>query len=506
MKSISKLLIGFAVITLSGAAVESPVKSNHLYVSNFENVLGTSMEIKIQAVSKSDAGIAESAAIKEIDRLNKILSAYDPKSEFSNWFRTSNTAAKVSPELFEVLNLFDKWRERTGGALDASAEVVSQIWKNAGVKQQIPSAQELNKAIATVKQAHWKLDLKTHTATHLDNAPLMLNSFAKSYIINKAAQAATASPNVSAVVVNIGGDLVVRGALAEPVQVSDPRADAENDAPLTGFTIQNKAVATSGNYRRGVQIGDHWYSHIVDPRTGQPADQIISATVVAPNASDAGALATAFNVLTPDESLQLIASVPNAEVLLISREGKRIESRGWSKLENTVWPDKPVTVKSAPGTWDTDYELLINLEVSQINGGRVNRPYVAVWIEDENKKPVRNIAVWYNKGRYLGELRSWDRTNGATFPDQSSKMSSISSATRPAGKYTLKWDGKDDNGALVKAGKYTVNIEVAREHGTHQIMSQEMSFTGSANQLNLTGNVEIASASLDYRKKSGTGR
>lgn len=506
MKITGIILIGFAVITLSGAAIKSPVKNARLYVSNFENVLGTSMEIKVQAASKADAAIAENAAIKEIDRLKKILSTYDPTSEFSTWFRTSNTAAKVSPELLEVLNLFDKWRERTGGALDASAEVISQVWRNAGVKQQIPSAQELNKAIATVKQVHWRLDLKAQTATHLDNVPLMLNSFTKSYIINKAAQAATASPNVSAVVVNIGGDLVVKGTLTEPVQVSDPRADAENDAPLTGFTVHNKAVATSGNYRRGVQIGDHWYSHIVDPRTGQPADQIISATVVAPNASDAGALATAFNVLTPDESLKLIASVPNAEVLLITREGKRIESSGWSKLENTVRQHKPVNIIAAPGTWNTDYELVINLEISQINAGRVNRPYVAVWIEDENKKPVRNIAIWYNKGRYLEELRSWDRTNGSTFQDQSSKMSSISSATRPAGKYTLKWDGKDDNSALVKAGKYTVYIEVAREHGTHQIMNQEMSFTGTPNQVNLTGNVEIASASLDYRKKSGTGR
>ncbi|HCN83312.1 MAG TPA: DUF2271 domain-containing protein, partial [Sphingobacteriaceae bacterium] len=168
MRTISKILIGCAVITLSGAAIKSPIKSTHLYVSNFENVLGTSMEIKVQAASQADADIAENAAMNEIDRLNKILSAYDSKSEFSIWFKTSNTPTKVSPELFEVLNLFDKWRIRTGGALDASAEVVSQVWKNAGVKQQLPSVQELNQAIATVKRNHWKLDLKARTATHLD--------------------------------------------------------------------------------------------------------------------------------------------------------------------------------------------------------------------------------------------------------------------------------------------------------------------------------------------------
>ena len=50
---------------------------------------------------------------------------------------------------------------------------------------------------------------------------------------------------------------------------------------------------------------------------------------------------------------------------------------------------------------------------------------------------------------------------------------STESATRPAGKYTLKWDGKDNTGKMVKPGKHTVNIEAAREHGTYQIVRQE---------------------------------
>lgn len=78
---------------------------------------------------------------------------------------------------------------------------------------------------------------------------------------------------------------------------------------------------------------------------------------------------------------------------------------------------------------------------------------------------------------------------------------SVSSATRPAGKYTLKWDGKDNQGKLVKPGKYTVFIEASREHGTYQLMRQEMDFNGAPKQFNLTGNVEIASASLDYCKR-----
>ena len=161
----------------------------------------------------------------------------------------------------------------------------------------------------------------------------MLNSFAKSFIINKACNAALAAGNVDAIVLNIGGDIVIRGRHTEQVQISDPKADAENDAPVSTVSLQNKAIATSGNYRRGELLGGKWYSHIVDPRTGIPAGNIISSTVVAPNAADAGAMATAFSVLTPTESAALAATVPGTEYMVITRDGRRIESEGWKASE-----------------------------------------------------------------------------------------------------------------------------------------------------------------------------
>lgn len=498
---ICSLLLG----SVNGNASVSPKtkKASRLFVSHFENVLGTSLEIKIRSVSEKQASVAEAAAMKEIDRMSKILSAYDANSEFSKWMRTSQEAKTVSPELFEVLNLFDQWRVRSNGALDASAQVISKLWKEAEAKQNIPTQNELNAAVAEVKQLHWKLDAAAQTATHLSNAPLMLNSFAKSYIIKRAADAAMAIDNVNAVVVNIGGDMVVAGDLAEPVQVSDPKADAENDAPLDKLMISNKAVATSGNYRRGQLINGKRYSHIVDPRTGQPADDVISATVVAPNATDAGALATAMNVLTPDESEKLAATIPGSEYMLITKEGKRISSKGWEALEIPVAKkDNPVAAGISADQWNPDYELVVNLEISQLEGF-ARRPYVVVWVEDKDKKPVRTVSLWFHKERWLRDLRLWYTTNNAHFAGEAgADVSSISSATRSAGKYSVKWDGKDDKGNYVKPGTYTIFIEAAREHGTYQIISQEMSCTGTPKQITLAGNIEIASASLDYRKKN----
>ncbi len=475
-------------------------KTARLFVSHYENVLGTSMELKLSAYSEKNASIAEMAVLTEIKRVSKLLSTYDPQSEFSSWLQTKNTPVPVSPELFEVLSLFDAWRMKTNGALDASAQVISKLWKKASGKQELPSKEALASAVAEVQQAHWQLDSKNRTATHLSNTPLVLNSFAKTYIIKRAVDAAMASANLNSIVVNIGGDMVIAGNVNETVQISDPKADAENDAPIDILQVSNRAVATSGNYRRGELINGQWYSHIVDPRTGLPADEVISATVVAPNATDAGALATSFNVLTPSESIQLAANIPGVDYLLITKNGERIESKGWSELKAPATNNEKLA-KTADG-WNNGFELAINLEVSTIAEQFSHRPFVAIWVEDKDKNPIRTVSLWYNKPKWLHDLREWYRIFGQSMMTDYTQFSSSTSATRSPGKYLIKWDGKDDKGNYVKPGKYTVYIEAAREHGTYQLIKQELECNESPKLINLTGNVEIASASLEYRKKT----
>jgi thiamine biosynthesis lipoprotein len=497
MKSFITIFSGcFLLLVCSNFKVPS-TKNARMYVSDYENVLGTSLEIKISALSNNEAVRAEDAAMAEIDRLNKILSGYDKNSEFRQWTSGNNKAVKVSPELYDVLNLFDKWRDQTNGALNASAEVVGKVWKAGAASNQMPTRAEINTSVAQVKQAHWQLDDANKTATHLDNASLMLNTFTKSYVMNKACEAAMATNGVSAIVLNIGGDITVRGEHTEQINISNPKADAENDAPVAMLNISNKTVATSGNYRRGEMIQGKWYSHIVDPRTGKPAGEVISATVVAPNAVDAGALATSLNVLSLAEGAKLMQNNPDAEYMLITANGKRVESPGWKALEISAVVKTSAIAKDK--TWDPKYELSINLELAQIEGVRVHRPFVAVWVVDADKKPVRNIAIWYNKPRWLRDMRAWYDTYYEAFSAENSNISSTSSATRAPGKYTLKWDGKNDKGELVKQGKYTIYIEAAREHGTYQLISQEMEFK-KAQQIELTPNTEVASASLDYHK------
>jgi thiamine biosynthesis lipoprotein ApbE len=502
MKSFSVYTSALLLLALCSGGSSTIGVRPRLFQYDYDNVLGTSFEFKVLASSEARAEQSEKAALNEIDREAKILSGYDASSEFSRWFRTSGRPVKVSPELFEVLDLFDQWRARTNGALDASAETVTRVWKKAAAEKRMPTATELASAVETVKQRHWVLDPAAGTATHLDNAPLVLNSFAKSYIIDHAAQSAMNVADVTGVVVNIGGDLAVRGALTEPVAIADPFSDAENSEPIDSLMIHGRAVATSGSYRRGVEIGGRHYSHIVDPRTGQTAEDIVSSTVVAPNPADAGALATAFSVMKPAESARLAATMPGVEYLLVKQNGERIPSAGWMAM--AVARPKASFLPAAaasPDNFDANMELAISVEIARIDSGRARRPYLAVWIEDEDHFPVKTIALWMEKTKYLNEMKAWYKDDRLrAMAEGKDIVRSVSSATRPPGKYNFKWDGKDNAGKPVKAGKYTVLIEATREHGTDQTLHQEIDFNGTPKQVNLPGGVEIAGASLDYHK------
>ncbi len=152
--------------------------------------------------------------------------------------------------------------------------------------------------------------------------------------------------------------------------------------------------------------------------------------------------------------------------------------------------------------WDDTFELAVDLEIAAQEGARYHRPYVAVWIEDEAGRPVRTLCLWVNTGgrgpRYIRELKSWIF---AERDQQAELVATVSSATRLPGHYSVTWDGRDESKKPVEQGIYRVHIEAAREHGTYQLMQQDMTFGAKPSVVDLPGNVEIKGARLDYRRR-----
>ena len=127
MKPFASIALSLALLSTSYGGSGSLPGARRFFTFQHENVLGTSFELKVQAGSEAAARMGETSALGEIEREAKILSGYDAQSEFSRWTRTRGEAVKVSPELFEVLGMYDRWREKTSGALDASAEAIGRV-------------------------------------------------------------------------------------------------------------------------------------------------------------------------------------------------------------------------------------------------------------------------------------------------------------------------------------------------------------------------------------------
>ncbi|MCX6588406.1 MAG: DUF2271 domain-containing protein [Acidobacteria bacterium] len=447
-----------------------------VFAFGHECVLGTSLDLQFAADSAADAALAEEMVLSEIDRLRRVLSTWDPDSEASRFLQRRNEATEVSADLAAVLRAFDTWRERTGGAVDPAVGAAVALWEGAS---RAPDAGQRAAVVAAIARRHWKLDGRV--ATRLGSTPQVFASLAKGYVIEQALAVAMTGP-VRGALVNLGGDLAVRGDLRPRIAVRSPE-----EGTLAQVAVRDGAMATSGDYRRGYRIGGQWYSHLVDPRTAMPATAVRSATVTAPDAVTAGALATALAVMDPADGQRLADSEPGTEYLLVAANGRPVLSRGWVALAQTTPPNA--------------MELVVEFEIARVEGQRYRRPYVAVWIEDKDRFPLRTLAFWVEKSRWWPDLRSWYRGDRLRAMAEGTEISAtVASATRAPGKYTLKWDGKDSQGKPVKPGRYAVCIEAAREHGTYQLIRQEMEFNGTAQSVPLKGNVEIAAANLDYRK------
>lgn len=537
----------FAALALSLLAWVIALRSAQAerYRFDHENVLGTSLGIAISCNDLAAAQAAEARILAEIDRLAIVFSTYDADSELSRWQRTKRVATPISAELFDVLAASDRWHAASGGAFQTGVEAVSRVWREAAKLNQTPSTATLKAAAALANETHWRLDASRGTATRLSNAPLSLDGIAKGFITERALAAAMEAPEIQGALLNLGGDLRVAGDIEETIRIADPRQHAVNAPPIAVIRVANRAVATSGGYRRGFEVEGVWHSHIIDPRSGQPTAGATSATVIAADSTDADALATLCNVLPPEEALALVESTPGAAALIVTADGGQFSTTNWRAYEaatpvafasaavETTSAAKEVTdetsstetaapkakpegskpkTSEAPAEKPTDssaglLELVVDFEINRPSGRRLRRPYVAVWLENADDFPVKTAVLWLQTERpgprWHRDLSRWYRNEGnRKLVGLEPLIDTVASATRGPGKYQALFDGTSDDGTPLKPGKYTLFIEAAREHGTYQLIRHEMTLGSEPiADTKLKGNVEIKSASVAYRPK-----
>ncbi len=459
------------VVGAAGYAFGAGAPAPGAYTYHETQVLGTSLDLQVTAAAQADADRAHTAVMAEVERLRKILSTYDAGTDLGK-VNASKDAVKVSKEVIEVLKLYDQWLGATKGTFSGRLGTLIASWKDAAKAGKMPDKAAIAALVAAEKNPLWKLDEAAGTVQRLTDQTINIDSLGKGFIVSRAAAVGKASAGVKGLLLNIGGDITTTGTSSRTgiedwvIGIADPAHPADNAAPLATVKLTGLSIATSGSYERSYAVGSTKLSHILDPRNGYPIDSadapggkhnplVAAATVIAADNPTANALATSLCVLSPEEGLALIAVTPGTEALIVGADGKQYRSAGFKRYET-------VTAVAGEG-WPNGAQ--VSLTLSQNTTIR-KRPYVAIWIENAKGEMVTTLAMWGNNVKYLNSLPNWYKLES-----KDPNLKTITKATRPAGKYTLVWDGKDAAGKAVAPGTYKVCVETSVENGGHAFSS-----------------------------------
>jgi len=304
------------------------VNAQQIYKKEF-TLMGCDFGVTIV---EKDSVLAEkyiTLARNEMARIEKVISSWDPNSETS---KINNNAGKkpvvVSEELYQLIDRSIRISKLTDGAFDISFASIDKLWKFDGSMIEKPSDESIKESIKNIDFNNIELnpEIKSVYLTQ-KGMKIGFGAIGKGYAADKA-KAFLISKGVKAGIINASGDLNTWGKQPDGtdwvVAITNP-LNKENAFAI--LPLKNNAVVTSGNYEKFIVIDGVRYAHIINPKTGYPTKGVLSATVFAPTAEIADALATSIFVLGIDVGLHRINQLRNIECIVIDDKGKVFTSQ-----------------------------------------------------------------------------------------------------------------------------------------------------------------------------------
>lgn len=289
--------LALGVGALAVAVTPGLVRPQERLVRRTFPVMGTLGEIAVPARHQAGARQAITAAIAELDRIEKLMSRFRTDSDVGRLnASTQGRAVAVSPETAEVVRDALAWAADSRGTFDPCLGRLSELWDPAQGAR--PPSRDVQRSFAD--QSLWRaLEAEgTPDAPVLrrgrTEAALDLGGIAKGYGVDRAV-ATLRDFGVFRGLVNVGGDLMAMGvgARGEPWKVG-VRNPARPEAIIETLDVEDEALATSGDYLRYFEYGGRRYHHLLDPATGAPYQSALhTITVRAPDVRTADAAATA---------------------------------------------------------------------------------------------------------------------------------------------------------------------------------------------------------------------
>lgn len=288
--------------------------------------MGTIYNVKVVPVPASSKRQVLATGIREtVEKINRLMSTYREDSELSRFNRSSpGSWFELSAETAEVISLGQMISELSSGSFDMTVGPLVNLWGFGpdAARDSIPSAADISAAMATV--GYRNITVKTTDAPAVrkqKNVVLDLSAIAKGYAVDKVAELLE-SHGIVNYLVDIGGELKARGRKQNGKlwQVAIELPTGAGRDPHRILSLQDIAVATSGDHWNYFEVDGVRYSHTIDPTSGRPVTHhVASVTVLHASAATADALATAFNVMGVKDGLAL-ANEHNLAVLFLEKQ------------------------------------------------------------------------------------------------------------------------------------------------------------------------------------------
>lgn len=291
-------------------------------------LMGSAFELIATHNDEVIAWEAVEAAENEIRRIEAMISSWQVESYTSEINRQAGiNSVSVPEEMFQLVSRAQKVSELTQGAFSLAFGSVYHLYDFEKDEITFPSDSLIDQHLSLVDYRNISLNFDDQTILlRKGGMKIGFGAIGKGYAADQA-KAIMLAMGIKAGCINAGGDLTTWGSRPDGsnwiIGLSDPK---NQEAIIAYLPTKNSAIVTSGDYEKYFLYKGARFSHIIDPRTCRPVQEISSVTVICPSAELADALATAVCVLGKKSGLALINKLNGIEAIIIDQYGKKLAS------------------------------------------------------------------------------------------------------------------------------------------------------------------------------------
>lgn len=290
-----------AVLVLLGIVMAAGYMEKDANKSAAKNLFAMDTYMELTAYGRNCEKAVEAAA-KEIERLDALLSTGSETSEVTQI--NQNKSGTLSEDSAYLLQRSLEIYESTKGAFDITIYPVMEAWGFAGKKFRVPSDEELKGLLESVDASKLSYDKSENQLILPETVKIDFGGIAKGYTSARVVQIME-QYGIRSAKLNLGGNVQTVGSKTDGSAWRIAIKSPDESLPYLGIvSVVDKAVITSGGYERYFEENGEVYHHIIDPKTGKPAQNgLVSVTIVCEDGTLADGLSTALYILGKEEAI-----------------------------------------------------------------------------------------------------------------------------------------------------------------------------------------------------------